>query len=139
MIDPKTINIKDLVKDGKKVRFSYFRDNEFWYEQEDGFLFPISLFEAQSSKVTFLAEDKAMLFMRWMRKHLDSLKTSILVEEIVFIETPTNIVKEAIVESQQSHWSDYNCTRVNETKTSPEQLSKVASQRKLDGYEGTIP
>jgi hypothetical protein len=73
-IDPKSVNLKDLVKDNKKVRFSYFRDNEFWYQHEDGLLFPISLSEATSGRATFLAEDKAMFFMRWIKRYLDSCK-----------------------------------------------------------------
>ena len=73
-IDPKTVSLKDLVKDGKKVRFSYFRDSEFWYEQEDGFLFPISLQEATTGRATFLAEDKAIYYMRWMKRYIEVCK-----------------------------------------------------------------
>jgi hypothetical protein len=39
-----------------------------------GFVFPIPLEEVQSSKVTLLQEDKALLFMRWMRKYVESCK-----------------------------------------------------------------
>jgi len=70
------IKLIDLVKDGKKVRFSFYRDNCFWYKHEDGFQFPISLEEVQSSKVTMLDEDLAILFMRWMRKHIAELANS---------------------------------------------------------------
>lgn len=73
-IDPKTVDIKELIRPPKKVRFVHFRDNEFWYETEDGFLFPISLAEATASKVTFLAEDRAILFMRWIRKYVETFK-----------------------------------------------------------------
>lgn len=73
-VDPKTANLKDLVKDDKKVRFSYFRDNEFWYEHEDGLMFPVSLADATTGRATFLAEDKAMFFMRWMKRYIDSAK-----------------------------------------------------------------
>lgn len=61
-------SIKDMVKDGKKVRFKYFRENVFYYETECGFVFPVELSEVGTA--TFQAEDKAMLFMRWIRKHL---------------------------------------------------------------------
>lgn len=48
-VDPKTVKLIDLVRDGKKVRFSYYRDKEFWYEHEDGLLFPIALSEVDNS------------------------------------------------------------------------------------------
>ncbi len=72
-VDPRTVKLIDLVKDNKKLKFSFFRDNEFWFEQEDGFRFPISLEEILASRVTILAEDKALLYMRWMRKYIESL------------------------------------------------------------------
>jgi len=73
-IDPRTVKMVDLVKDGKKVRFLYFRDNEFWYRHEDGFMFPVSLQEATTGRATFLAEDKAIYFMRWMKKYIEDCK-----------------------------------------------------------------
>lgn len=73
-IDPKTVSIKEHVVNNQKVHFSFFRDNQFWYKTDLGFLFPISLEEVQSGKVTLLQEDKALLFMRWMRKYIDSCK-----------------------------------------------------------------
>lgn len=76
-VDPKTVVIKDHVKYGKKVKFSLYRDGQFWYETEDGLVFPISMEEVQASKVTLLAEDKAILFMRWMRKYIDSAKNEV--------------------------------------------------------------
>ncbi len=72
-VNPRSVRLIDLVKDNKKVKFSFFRDKEFWFEQEDGFLFPISLEEITASRVTILAEDKALLYMRWMRKYLEAL------------------------------------------------------------------
>lgn len=73
-IDPKTVSIKDHVVNDQKVHFSFFRDNQFWYKTDLGFVFPISLEEVQSSKVTLLQEDKALLFMRWMIKYIESCK-----------------------------------------------------------------
>lgn len=73
-IDPKTVVVKDHVKNNQQVEFSHYRDNQFWYKTELGFLFPISLDEVLSSKVTLLAKDKALLFMRWMRKYIDEFK-----------------------------------------------------------------
>jgi hypothetical protein len=75
-VDPKTVVMKDLVKDNKKVRFSFYRDREFWYQHEDGFTFPIALDEVEGPKTraTLLAEDKALYFMRWMKKYIEKCK-----------------------------------------------------------------
>lgn len=73
-IDPTKVKMIDLVKDNKVVRFVHFRDNEFWYQHEDGFMFPISIQEATTGRATFLAEDKAIYFMRWMKKYIEDCK-----------------------------------------------------------------
>lgn len=75
-VDPTKVKLIDLVRDGKKVRFSYYRDREFWYQHEDGLLFPIPLSEVDNpaSKATLNAEDKAMLFMRWMKRYIETAK-----------------------------------------------------------------
>ena len=57
-VDPKTVKLIDLVRDNKVVRFAYFRDNEFWYQHQDGFLFPISLQEATTGKQLFFQKTK---------------------------------------------------------------------------------
>ena len=68
------MNIKDLVKDHKKVKFSFYRDQELWYNTEDGFEFPVPLSEVGNA--TFLAEDRAILFMRYIRKHVELLEAA---------------------------------------------------------------
>jgi hypothetical protein len=60
-------NIKTMVKD-KVVRFKFYREGELFYETECGFVFPVPL--ADVGNATFMAEDKALLFMRYIRKHL---------------------------------------------------------------------
>jgi hypothetical protein len=64
------MNIKDMVKN-KKVGFSFYRDNQLFYRIEDGFEFPVPINDVGNA--TFLAEDKAILFMRWIRKHIDTI------------------------------------------------------------------
>ena len=59
-------NIKTMVKD-KVVRFRFYREGELYYETECGFVFPVPLADVGNS--TFLAEDKALLFMRYIRRH----------------------------------------------------------------------
>lgn len=62
--------LKDMVK-GKKVTFSFYRDKELWYKTEDGFEFPVPIEDIGGA--VFLAEDKAILFMRWIRKHMKTI------------------------------------------------------------------
>ena len=73
-VDPKTVVIKEHVRKGQMVHFQYFRDNEFWYKTDAGLLFPISLKEAQTGRATFLASDKAIYFMRWIKRYVEACK-----------------------------------------------------------------
>ncbi len=68
----KVKTIKDMVKDGKKVKFLSFREGTFLYETECGFQFPVPL--SDIGNATMLAEDKAILFMRYIRSHMEVLK-----------------------------------------------------------------
>lgn len=60
--------LKDLVAKGKVVRFVCLMADSLWYESEDGFTFPVPLSETPGA--TFLAEDKALMYMRHIRKFL---------------------------------------------------------------------
>ena len=72
MNDTITINIKDLVKD-TRVKFLYYRSSELWYEIEGkNFRFPVPI--GDTGDATFLPEDKALIFMRYVRKQLEELK-----------------------------------------------------------------
>jgi hypothetical protein len=64
-------SIKDMVKDNKKVRFSFYRDRQLFYRTESGFEFPVPIDDIGNA--TFLAEDKAILFMRYIRKHIKTI------------------------------------------------------------------
>jgi len=68
------MDIKELVKGGKTVSFIYYKDGDLWYRHEDGFEFPVPVSDAGTA--TFEAQDKAMLFMRYMRKHIQMLETA---------------------------------------------------------------
>ena len=61
------MNLKEIVKN-KKVRFKFYLDGELWYETEDNFEFPIPISDTGTG--VFKAEDNAIKFMRWIRKHL---------------------------------------------------------------------
>ena len=65
------MNIKEMIKN-KVVRFDYYRDGELWYRTEDGFQFPVPISDTGTG--VFKAEDKAILFMRWIRKRVDEMK-----------------------------------------------------------------
>ena len=67
------MNIKDMIKD-KKVTFEYFRENELFYKTECGFVFPVPTVDAGTA--VFKAEDNAMYFMRYIRKHIALLEES---------------------------------------------------------------
>lgn len=67
-------NIKDMVKDNKVVRFMFYRSGECWYETECGFTFPVPISDVGNAAL--LAEDKALLFMRYIRKHVSMLEES---------------------------------------------------------------
>lgn len=65
---------RDAMSDIKKhvsgrVVFQYYKDGELWYQTtETDLIFPVPCSDIGSA--TFLAEDKAILFMRYIRKHV---------------------------------------------------------------------
>jgi hypothetical protein len=63
--------LKEMIEN-KNVTFQYYRDGELWYATEDGFKFPVPVTDVGTG--VFKAEDKAILFMRWIRKQLETVK-----------------------------------------------------------------
>jgi len=61
-----------MVASGKKVHFIFYRQGELWYVTETGFEFPVPVHDTGTA--TFLAEDRAMLFMRYIRAHLNTIE-----------------------------------------------------------------
>ena len=61
------MNIKGMVGGEKKVHFLYYKQQELWYRTDCGFEFPVPIEDAGDG--VFLNEDRAMLFMRYIRKH----------------------------------------------------------------------
>lgn len=68
------MDIKEMVSNGKKVKFMHYRQKELWYVTETGFEFPVPIEDCGDG--VFLAEDKAMLFMRYIRAHLKMLEAA---------------------------------------------------------------
>ena len=64
--------LKEMIVNNQKVRFSFYRDGSLWYETECGFRFPVPISEAGTA--TFAAEDRAILFMRYIRKQMATLE-----------------------------------------------------------------
>ena len=66
------MNIKDMVSNGKKVTFVRYKQKELWYVTECGFEFPVPVDDTGDG--VFLAVDKAMMFMRYIRKHIANIE-----------------------------------------------------------------
>ena len=65
-------DLKTMIKDNRQVTFVRYKEGELWYVTEDGFEFPVPVADVGSA--TMLAKDKALLFMRYLRKHLTLLE-----------------------------------------------------------------
>lgn len=64
--------IKDMVKDNKEVRFVFYRKGQLFYETECGFLFPVDIEDTGDGE--FKARDKAIFFMRYIKKQMKSIE-----------------------------------------------------------------
>jgi hypothetical protein len=77
VIKLETMNIKELVKD-KIVRFDSFRQGYFYYNiissanspQKEAYQFTVPLDDIGTA--TLLAKDKAITYMRWIRKAVNN-------------------------------------------------------------------
>lgn len=63
--------IKDMVSGGKEVKFVMYRKGDLWYSTECGFLFPVPITDTGDG--TFLPQDSAVMFMRYIRKQLEEV------------------------------------------------------------------
>ena len=69
----KTIDIKRAVSENRKVHFKFYQSSELWYQTEFDEVFTVPISDTGTG--IFQNEDKAILFMRYMRKWNESLKT----------------------------------------------------------------
>jgi hypothetical protein len=67
-------NIKDMVSGGKTASFSHYFEGDLWYKTQCGFEFPVPISDAGGA--TFMATEKAMFLMRYIRKHIELINTS---------------------------------------------------------------
>ncbi len=66
-------DLKTVVRDGNKAKFSHYRDGNFFYVvkvQNNTYSFPIPIEEAKGT--TFFAEFKAITLMPWIRKAIEN-------------------------------------------------------------------
>ena len=64
-------SLKEMVSNNQVVIFTRYRDGELFYRTECGFEFPVPIADAAGAE--FLAQDKAMLFMRYIRKEIQRI------------------------------------------------------------------
>lgn len=62
------IDIKKCISNGAQVNFEYYRDGCLWYKTVEGDIFPVPTSSSEIGNATFLKQDKAILFQRYMRK-----------------------------------------------------------------------
>lgn len=67
----KKYKVIEMVKN-KKVFFEFYRKGELWYRTECGFQFPVPI--SDTGDGTFLKEDKATLFMRYINKQIKNIE-----------------------------------------------------------------
>lgn len=67
--------LKEMVSNNKTVSFKYYRKGELWYSTECGFMFPVPI--SDTGDGTFADKDKAMLFMRYIRKQIDAVAAEV--------------------------------------------------------------
>ncbi len=66
--------LKEMIVNNQKVRFKFYRDGQLWYETECGFRFPVPI--SDTGTATFLDADRAILFMRYIRKQMATCEDS---------------------------------------------------------------
>lgn len=65
------MNLKEQVQG--KVTFQFYKQGNLYYKTEKGLVFPVPIEDV--GEATFLNEDKALLFMRYIRKHIESIQS----------------------------------------------------------------
>lgn len=63
--------LKNLVANGQQVHFQFYRHGELWYTTDSGFEFPVPVEDIGDG--VFQRDDKALIFMRYIRKHLENI------------------------------------------------------------------
>ena len=64
------LSLNELIRE-QNVYFQYFQGSELVYKTGNGFEFPVPLNDVGTGM--FKAEDKAIFYMRWIKKHREFL------------------------------------------------------------------
>lgn len=64
--------VLDMVKDDQEVTFVRLFGDEMWYVTDSGFEFPVPLGDTVGA--TFMAKDRAIFFVRWIRHHVEMIE-----------------------------------------------------------------
>ena len=67
----KKIDIKECIKGN--VTFIHYKDKHLWYSCENGFTFPVPIDDIGDA--TFMASDKGLLFMRYIRPQIKFIES----------------------------------------------------------------
>lgn len=67
------MTLLEIVKN-KATHFDYYRSGELWYKTEGGFEYPVPINDIGNG--VFLAKDKAILHMRYIRKYLATIESA---------------------------------------------------------------
>ena len=60
--------LKDLIRNGQRVYFNFYRKGELYYAHENGFVFVVPV--ADTGDGVFQPDEKAILMMRYIRRQL---------------------------------------------------------------------
>lgn len=67
-------DIKEIVKNKNPCTFQNFRKGHLWYKTDCGFEFPVSVDPQEIGDAIFNAQEKPMLMMRYIKKHIKVLE-----------------------------------------------------------------
>ena len=67
-------SLREMVSNNQVVRFSRYRNGELLYQTECGFEFPVPISDTAGAE--FLAQDKALLFMRYIRRAIERIEAA---------------------------------------------------------------
>lgn len=73
------LNIKAMVENNKKAKFVRYANGNLIYVTECGFEFPVPISDLGNSAVN--NEEKALLLMRYIRKHIQEIQKDSVVTE----------------------------------------------------------
>lgn len=65
-------SVKEHVRDNQKVYFQFYRSGVLYYKTELGLIFEVPVTDCGDA--CFNREDRAMLFMRWIRKQIETIE-----------------------------------------------------------------